>query len=233
MIPTSRELVHESLPLAVVAAFWTAVSLVALSPAGGTAARTIGAVVVGAVAVVRGLVIGRRDADTATPRTGSHTRVASGLAAVGGLAVDRRPNDGPMPVAPRALVQVNAHLALGVAPWLLAAVVFEAVDELWRGVGLPGVFVSPQPALSFVASLVAVAVGLLFAVAAAKTWLDAGRPSASATGATTGGDTDSPDTDDDSTADESTDSDSTVDDTDGTMDTDSTVDDTDDESADE
>ncbi|MEZ3116063.1 hypothetical protein RYH80_09070 [Halobaculum sp. MBLA0147] len=211
MIPTSRELVHESLPLAVVAAFWTAVSLVALSPAGGTAARTIGAVVVGAVAVVRGLTVGRRDAAETTPRTGTATRVSSGLAAVGGLAIDRRPDDGPMPVTPRALLRMNARLALGVAPWLLAAVVFEALDEVWRGVGLPGLFVSPQPALSFLASVVAVAVGLLFAVAAATTWLDASRPAAGATGDPPAGDTDSADaaTDtDDSPTDDDTDDDS-------------------------
>ena len=134
-----RRLFRESAPVAAVLLFWVVLSWLGWEPVVATAVRYAGVVMALCYAVVRGVELGRAvpDAGTRTP--------------------------GPDDVA--GVVYENARVALSAGAWFVTAILVRLVESAWDATGLPGAFVSPVPAFSFVLAGAGVGVVVIYAVA--------------------------------------------------------------------
>ena len=144
-----RRLFRESAPVAAVLLFWVVLSWFGWESVVATAIRYAGVVMALCYAVVRGVELGRAipDAGTRTP--------------------------GPDDVA--GIVYENARVALPAVAWFAAALAVRFVESMWDATGLPGAFVSPAPAVSFVLAGAGVGVVVIYAVAVGTARVRVGR----------------------------------------------------------
>ena len=135
--------------MAAVLLFWVVLSWFGWQPVVSTAARYAGVVMAVCYAVVRGVELGR-----AIPDAGTRT---------------------PGPDDVRGIVYENARAALSAGAWFVAAALVGFVESAWDATGLPGAFVSPAPALSFVLAGAGVGVVVVYAVAVGTARVGSGR----------------------------------------------------------
>ena len=158
MVPAlhPRRLFRESVPVAAVLLFWMALSWFGWHSVVTARVRDAGLVMALLYAVTRGVELGR-----------SHPGAGVGAPA---------PDDAASAVdVSRRVLRENARVALPAGAWFVAALLVGVAESLWDATGLPGAFVSPANALSFVLAGAGVGVVVIYAVAVGTARIRDGR----------------------------------------------------------